>query len=466
MGISDYLSPREWSRWWSSEYGSPPDSPLPVTRSIDDRPIEGRRPSIPEPPAFQRRQLSEKARGKLPVTSHKNHEVHNAGTPADEPRATNQANPQASIGEGSKRMTVQLLRHVKSEESFGLLMNDKLFVVNVDADGPAQVASLRPLDLIIAVDDEPTSSRQIGAQVSGRSSVQLTILRPANSDLSRIAAEQNVREWTEWEKAVVACAMGDTDALFEALHILSRLQGHQSRDEAPWSERSALLRTVTAQESAAIHASYGFVVRPGSRIDEIATTYGQSSILALLEGVLDPLDDEGSEEGQEEEAEGGDLQLPRRTAASAADDWSDEGEEEDDAVSRVPGRPGIAGDAGDGGGDGGSGRGGGVARGPSGAAINLRVQALASDLPQPPSSPLRAPTLQRWSGGSASSGSERGRSSSRRSSLEPGEGRSRAGSGGDGSGGEGSGGEGDSSLGEARPVEELEMLGPAMVPTV
>ena len=334
--LSSYLSPREWLKWWR---GLPseevePSSSLPVTRPNGE---EARRQSMDLHKEF----------------------VETASSKHSLQRSANARGEQIIPYPGMASPSAQTL-HLKlfkryAAGDFGLLMNDHLFVVSVERDGAAHIGGVLPLDRVVAVDGHPTSQETIGEQVSARATILLTVERPPVQDLSRLARVQAVREWTEFEKAVLSCVEGDMDALLEAFEGLRSLE----------SESRPTDRQITNQEAAAFWAIHKLEVEPGATMGTVASDHEQQAVLAFLLSELAQKPSSGGDKATGEEALHTELPAP--------------------VVSSL---------------------------------VSRRLEELSGCERQPPSSPLRAPTL-RWSGGTRSSGadshdsgSERGRSSS------------------------------------------------------
>jgi hypothetical protein len=231
--------------------------------------------------------LSEKARGKQLMRQPQRDEVMTAKAPASS---------LPDVDSHHQEITVRLLRS-SPEESFGLVLNPQGRVVLVDDAGPAVLAGLLPLDKLLAVNGVAChSAAELPSMVAGRTTVDMTMNRPADEWLSSIAAAEDMAEWVEWERAVLASAMGDVDALFSSLHELSMVTGGRLTEY-----EVALSRRVSEQEAAAFRASYGIATQPGDRLDDIAIAFEQQTIASILHDLLESYIEEGEEEGEEEE---------------------------------------------------------------------------------------------------------------------------------------------------------------------
>ena len=174
-----------------------------------------------------------------------------------------------------------VLKRRGEETSFGLalaLSPMRARVTGVDDGSAAARAGLQPLDEITAVDGEPTNGTCIAEQTRGHTEVIVQVARPRVERLSSVAAAESLKEWSEWEKAVVACLLGDVDALLDALQGLDDARGHVA---------SAPARRVAPLESAAIKCTWGLTVTVGATLADLAAANAppesQVALLSLLE---------------------------------------------------------------------------------------------------------------------------------------------------------------------------------------
>jgi hypothetical protein len=274
-----------------------------------------------------------------------------------------------------------------------MILSPSARVILVDHGGPAAVAGVRPLDLVLAVDGSPTGPTKIGGQVARHKVIALTVLRPSDESLSDVAAAEGLREWTEWERAVLAVIDGDIDSLFASLHELSLVTGRRLTEQ-----EVAASRRITEQEAASINARHAArlsqPVQAGQRLDDVAEDCEQDVILTIL-GTL-------FEQMQSMKA--------ARAARGGAVARGGGGRKGGDGG----GRAGVGGRAGGGGRGRGSGCTGSLAAGRAeakGASHSLATKGDASR-----ATPLRPAMLQRWSGGSADSSTSASNAPSREQS--------------------------------------------------
>ena len=62
-------------------------------------------------------------------------------------------------------------------------------IIEIDTNTPAARSGLRPLDLVVACDGERVSAYSIAEQITGKRAIELTVSRPAEKDLCRVARE-------------------------------------------------------------------------------------------------------------------------------------------------------------------------------------------------------------------------------------------------------------------------------------
>ena len=97
--------------------------------------------------------------------------------------------------QGARKLRLTLS---ETDDSFGLLLSHGMRVAAVDDGTPAARGGLQPLDLVVAVDHKRCSANTIGEQIAGKVAIELTIERPADDTMCRLASDEQVHEWTLW----------------------------------------------------------------------------------------------------------------------------------------------------------------------------------------------------------------------------------------------------------------------------
>ena len=205
-----------------------------------------------------------------------------------ERRLKDKKSGKAKMHSGTRLDTVLTL--VGHESSFGLVLSNSGRIVSVDEESPACRAGLLPLDLVTTINDTPVRFGKIASLVSGKTTVAIRVQRPPTELLCETAAEEAVREWCEWEQAVVSCVTADVDALLPALEALTDL-----RDEGV--SQDPYHRRLTGQEVAAMRAKHGLgaAVRAGDRLDELAAACGHAGIVEVLHSAQEQVEAEDAE---------------------------------------------------------------------------------------------------------------------------------------------------------------------------
>ena len=179
-------------------------------------------------------------------------------------------------------VTLELLR---DEKSFGLVFHEGMRITEIDPGTPAARSGLRPLDLVVACDGERVSAYSIAQEISGKRTIELTIVRPAEKDLCRVARDENVDEWMQWEYVVVASAHGDHEALGRLL-LGPVLPADSVSRRVDFAE--AVARRLTPLEATAFNLAHNLQLASGSRLEDIARQHQHVELAAELQAQTEP----------------------------------------------------------------------------------------------------------------------------------------------------------------------------------
>ena len=174
------------------------------------------------------------------------------------------------------------------ETSFGLILSDCLRVVEICPETPAARSGLQVLDLVVAIDGARASSISIHDTIAGKTALSLTIERLAPDAMCETARNEQLSEWTLWERAVVACALGASNEAMIAVDALF----HAGIAVESRTLSSLEACAFTSAHRAELVAVGGSRLNGGQGLAQVAEAHGHEALAERLEMELFEADDD------------------------------------------------------------------------------------------------------------------------------------------------------------------------------